>query len=238
MGRAENPVRNLLNYAADRFLRHLPIVYVLTVIGRTADDCLAVRGLFIGDDAECFHRAAALSLQVNFETMDAPMQKAVVYLDPHEFHSTWLGNKAVYRTRMALADGAELIILAPGVKEFGEDRDIDALIRKYGYRGTAATLEAVNVNADLASDLSAAAHLIHGSSEGRFTIRLCPGHLSREEVEGVGFEYGDLKTMLTRYSPQVLHYGYNRVDAEEIFFIPNPGLGLWAYRDKLGGRNP
>jgi hypothetical protein len=238
MGRAENPVRNLLNYAADRFLRHLPIVYVLTVIGRTADGCLAVRGLFIGDDAECFHRAAALSLQVNFETMDTPMQKAVVYLDPHEFHSTWLGNKAVYRTRMALADGAELIILAPGVKEFGEDRDIDALIRKYGYRGTPATLEAVNVNADLASDLSAAAHLIHGSSEGRFTIRLCPGHLSREEVEGVGFEYGDLKTMLTRYSPQALHYGYNRVDGEEIFFIPNPGLGLWAYRGKLGGRNP
>jgi len=236
MGRAENPVRNLLNYAADRFLRHLPIVYVLTVIGRTADDCLAVRGLFIGDDAECFHRAAALSLKVNFETMDAPMQKAVVYLDPHEFHSTWLGNKAVYRTRMALADGAELIVLAPGVKEFGEDRDIDALIRKYGYRGTPATLEAVNVNADLASDLSAAAHLIHGSSEGRFTIRLCPGHLSREEVEGVGFEYGDLKSMFMRYSPQVLHYGYNRVDGEEIFFIPNPGLGLWAYRGKLGGR--
>jgi hypothetical protein len=236
MGRAENPVRNLLNYAADRFLRHLPIVYVLTVIGRTADDCLAVRGLFIGDDAECFHRAAALSLKVNFETMDAPMHKAVVYLDPHEFHSTWLGNKAVYRTRMALADGAELIVLAPGVKEFGEDRDIDALIRKYGYRGTPATLEAVNVNADLASDLSAAAHLIHGSSEGRFTIRLCPGHLSREEVEGVGFEYGELKSMFRRYSPQVLHYGYNRVDGEEIFFIPNPGLGLWAYRGKLGGR--
>jgi nickel-dependent lactate racemase len=237
MGRAENPVRNILNYASDCFLRHLPIVYVLTVVGRTADERLAVRGLFIGDDVECFHRAAALSLKVNFERMDAPMQKAVVYLDPHEFHSTWLGNKAVYRTRMALADGAELIILAPGVKEFGEDRGIDALIRKYGYRGTPATLEAVNANADLASDLSAAAHLIHGSSEGRFTIRLCPGHLSKEEVEGVGFEYGDLKTMLTRYSPQVLHYGYNRVDGEEIFFIPNPGLGLWAYRAKLLGRN-
>ncbi len=118
MGRAENPVRNVLNYASDRFLRHLPIVYVLTVVGRTADDGLAVRGLFIGDDAECFHRAAALSLQVNFETLDAPIRKAVVYLDPHEFHSTWLGNKAIYRTRMALADGAELIILAPGVKIF------------------------------------------------------------------------------------------------------------------------
>ena len=235
MGRAENPVRNILNYASDRFLRHLPIVYVLTVVGRATDERLAMRGLFIGDDIECFHRAAALSLKVNFETLETPIQKAVAYLDPHEFHSTWLGNKAIYRTRMALADGAELIILAPGIREFGEDRTIDALIRKYGYRGTPATLEAVKANADLANDLSAAAHLIHGSSEGRFTIRLCPGHLTKEEVEGVGFEYGDLATMLTRYNPQTLRYGNNRVQGEEMFFISNPGLGLWACRGKLLG---
>ena len=232
MGRAENPVRNVLNYASDRFLRDLPLVYVLTVIGR-ADDRLAVRGLFVGDDVECFHRAAALSLKVNFETLAAPIQKAVVYLDPLEFHSTWLGNKAIYRTRMALADNAELIILAPGVQKFGEDAAIDALIRKYGYRGTPATLEAVGANADLADDLSAAAHLIHGSSEGRFAIRWCPGHLSKEEVEGVGFEYGNLKNMLTRYNPQELRHGFNRVDGAEVFFIPNPGLGLWACRGKL-----
>ena len=232
MGRAENPVRHVLNYAADRFLRHLPVVYVLTVIGRAADKGLPVRGLFIGDDAECFHRAAALSLKVNFETLDQPIRKAVVYLDAHEFHSTWLGNKAIYRTRMALADGAELIILAPGVRSFGEDPAIDALIRKYGYHGTPATLEAVNANGDLASELGAAAHLIHGSSEGRFAIRWCPGHLSKKEVEGVGFEYGDLKTMLSRYNPQTLRYGHNQIDGEGIFFISNPGLGLWAYRDK------
>jgi len=233
MGRAENPVRNVLNYASDRFLRHLPIVYALTVVGRAADDGLAVRGLFIGDDAECFHRAAALSLRVNFEILDAPIRKAVVYLDPQEFHSTWLGNKAIYRTRMALADGAELIIVAPGVKGFGEDAAIDALIRKYGYRGTPATLDAVDANADLASDLGAAAHLIHGSSEGRFTIRWCPGQLTKDEIEGVGFKFGDLKTMLTRYNPQKLSHGYNRVDGEDVFFIPNPGLGLWAYGGKL-----
>jgi len=233
MGRADNPVRNVLNYASDRFLRHLPIVYVLTVVGRTADDQLAVRGLFIGDDAECFHRAAALSLKVNFEILDAPIRKAVVYLDPHEFHSTWLGNKAIYRTRMALADGAELIILAPGVRGFGEDPAIDGLIRKYGYRGTPATLAAVKANADLAGDLSAAAHLIHGSSEGRFTIRWCPGGLSKEEVEGVGFEFGDLNAMLARYDLQKLRHGHNWVEGEDVFFIPNPGLGLWAYRGRL-----
>jgi nickel-dependent lactate racemase len=149
MGRADNPVRSVLNYANEHFLCHLPIVYVLTVVGRRADGGLAVRGLYIGDDIECFHLAAELSLKVNFEMLDEPIKKAVVYLDPHEFHSTWLGNKAVYRTRMALADEAELVVLAPGVKEFGEDKTIDILIRKYGYRGAPATLEAVNAHADL-----------------------------------------------------------------------------------------
>jgi len=233
MGRAHNPVRNMLNYASDHFLHHLPIVYVLTVVGRRTDGGLALRGLFIGDDVECFELAAALSLKVNFEMLDEPIRKAVVYLDPEEFHSTWLGNKAIYRTRMALADGADLIVLAPGVKEFGEDRTIDALIRKYGYRGTPATLEAVETHADIAADLSAAAHLIHGSSEGRFNITWCPGHLSKAEVEGVGYRYGDLDSMLARYDPTKLTEGYNRVDGEEIFFIGNPGLGLWAHCDRF-----
>ena len=233
MGRAQNPVRNVLNYASDHFLKHLPIVYVLTVIGSRAEGGLAVRGLFIGDDVECFNLASELSLKVNFEMLDEPIKKAVVYLDPREFHSTWIGNKAIYRTRMALADDAELIILGPGVKEFGEDKEIDKLIRKYGYHGTPATLEAVAANADLASDLSAAAHLIHGSSEGRFKITWCPGYLSKVEVECAGFSFGDLKAMLEVYDPKKLSHGTNQVNGEAVFFIGNPGLGLWAHRNRF-----
>lgn len=235
MGRAENPVRHVLNYASEKFLKGLPIVYVLTVVGVTANGQSVLRGLFIGDDIECFRRAADLSLRVNFVMLDRPISKAVVYLDPREYHSTWLGNKAIYRTRMALSDGADLVILAPGVKQFGEDRRIDALIRKYGYRGTSATLAAVEKNADLGNELGAAAHLIHGSSEDRFSITWCPGHLTREEVEGVGFHYGDLPAMLSRYDPAELRPGPNIVDGEEIFFISNPGLGLWAYRGRFEG---
>ncbi len=238
MGRAENPVRAVLNYASDRFLRQVPIVYVQTVIGRRSDGTLAVRGLFIGDDQECFLRAAELSVKVNFETVDEPIRKAVVYLDPHEYHSTWIGNKAVYRTRMGLADDAELIIMAPGVREFGEDHTIDGLIRKYGYRGTPATIAAVEANPDLASELGAAAHLIHASSEGRFKITWCPGQLSREEIEGVGFSYGDLSEMLERYDPDKLTHGYNKVNGEEIFFIANPALGLWAHHSRLTSSQP
>jgi len=238
MGRAINPVRNVLNRACDEFLRQVPIVYVQTVVGRAKDGGLAVRGLYIGDDLECFLEAAELSLKVNFEMLDKPIKKAVVYLDPQEFHSTWIGNKAIYRTRMALADGAELIVLGPGVKEFGEDKGIDAMIRKYGYHGTPATLQAVNENADLAANLSAAAHLIHGSSEGRFKIVWCPAKLSREEIEGVGFAYGELQAMTKRYDPEKLRDGWNQVNGEEIFFVANPGLGLWAHRSRFESATP
>jgi nickel-dependent lactate racemase len=233
MGRADNPVRRVLNYASDKFARRLPIVYVQTVVAKNERGGLAVRGLFVGDDAECFQRAAELSLKVNFVMLDGQIRKAVVYLDPAEFKSTWLGNKSIYRTRMALADHAELIVLAPGVREFGEDPTIDKLIRKYGYVGTPAVLEAVKKNADLAANLSAAAHLIHGSSEGRFNITYCPGHLSKEEIEGVNFRFGDLEQMMKRCNPATMTDGSNVIDGEEVFFISNPALGLWAYHGRF-----
>ncbi|MCB0294548.1 MAG: D-mannonate epimerase, partial [Calditrichaeota bacterium] len=234
MGRADTPVRRVLNYASEHFASALPIVYVLTVVGRKDDGTLAVRGLFIGDDEACFLKACELSLAVNFEVLSEPLDKVVVYLDPREYKSTWLGNKSIYRTRMAIADGGELVVLAPGLKEFGEDARIDQLIRKYGYLTTPEILEAVDRNEDLRDNLSAAAHLIHGSSENRFTITYCPGSLSRKEIESVNFNYADLNEMLQKYSPQALHDGLNTLpNGEHIFYISNPALGLWAYKGKL-----
>jgi nickel-dependent lactate racemase len=227
MGRADNPVRSVLNYAADRFARHLPIVHALTV--NAADG----GGLFIGDDRECFERACRLSLGLNVKLLDRPIRRAVVYLNPKEFHSTWLGNKAIYRLRMAIADGGELIVLAPGVERFGEDPSIDSLIRKYGYAGTAAIRRATREHGDLAQNLSAAAHLIHGSSEGRFTITYCPGHLTEQEIRAVGFDYAPLDAMLERYNPSKLKEGCNDCAGEEVFFVPNPAVGLWAHRERF-----
>ena len=234
MGKADNPVRSLLNYAAEMFLNHLPIIYVHTVIGRDDDGKLVVRGLFIGDDAEVFSLASELSLKVNFNILENPLKKVVVYLDPAEYKSTWLGNKSIYRTRMAMADNGELIILAPGLKEFGEDKEIDRLIRKYGYRGTPETLRSLKGNEELNKNLSAAAHLIHGSSEGRFKITYCPGILTQREIESVNFQYHDIKDMMKKYNPKNLKDGFNQVnDNEEIFYISNPALGLWASKERL-----
>ncbi len=165
--------------------------------------------------------------------LDNPLKKVVVYLDPHEFKSTWLGNKSIYRTRMAMADGGELIVLAPGLKEFGEDKEIDRLIRKYGYVGTDRVLQLVEENEELRSNLSAAAHLIHGSSEGRFNITYCPGHMTQQEIESVNFEYADLNKMMNQYDPGKLKDGFNTVDGEEVFFISNPAMGLWSWEKRF-----
>jgi len=232
MGRADTPVRQVLNYACDHFAKHLPIVYVLTVVGATRSGPVT-RGLFIGDDIECFHKACELALKVNFTMLDEPLKKVVVYLDPEEFKSTWLGNKSIYRTRMAMADGGELIVLAPGLKEFGEDKGIDKLIRKYGYVGTDRVLQLTRDNEDLRSSLGAAAHLIHGSTEGRFTVTYCPGSLTKQEIESVNMQYADLQTMLAKYDPKKLNNGFNKVAGEDIFYISNPGLGLWSTRARF-----
>jgi nickel-dependent lactate racemase len=247
MGRTDTPVRAVLDYASEHFARNLPIVYLLTVRARHIPSPptplpegewgsrLVTRGLYAGDDRACFERGAALCRQVNLDRLERAPRKMVVYLDPLEFKSTWLGNKAIYRTRMAIADAGELVVLAPGVRTFGEDATIDRLIRLFGYRGTPTTLAKVRTEPELAANLSAAAHLIHGSSEGRFTITYCPGHLSRAEIEGVGFRYGELSAMMGRYDPHRLRDGWNQLaDGEEVYFISNPALGLWGAADRFG----
>lgn len=234
MGRADTPLRKILNYAQDNFCQHLPLLYVLTVVGSDPDGNLVTRGLFIGDDVECFEKASELSAEVNFQQLDEEFDKVVVYLDPQEFHSTWLGNKAIYRTRMAIADGGELIVLGPKVKTFGEDAQIDALIRKYGYRTTPEIMKFMDDNEDLQNNLSAVAHLMHGSSENRFKITYCPGELTQEEIEGVGYTYGELDEMLGRYKIDERQNGWHETDAgERFYYVSNPALGLWAHKSRI-----
>jgi nickel-dependent lactate racemase len=237
LGRADNPVREVLQHAAEGPGRGLPVVYLLTVRARDASGRLVTRGLFAGDDAACFRHGAELCRRVNLDVLERAPRKVVVYLDPLEYRSTWLGNKAVYRTRMAIAGGGELVVLAPGVRTFGEDPAIDLLVRTFGYRGTPATLEAVRTRPELAANLSAAAHLIHGSSEGRFAITYCPGHLEPGEIEKVGYQFGELDTMLRRYPPDRLKDGWNTLPGgEEVFYVSNPALGLWCTADRFEGR--
>ena len=228
LGTTDNPVRAVLNRASEIAAPRLPLLYILTVVSPDSAGKLKIRGIFAGDDIECFRQAAALAREVNFTTLPERLKKVVVWLDPEEFKSTWLGNKSIYRTRMAIADDGELVVLAPGVKTFGEDPAIDRLIRKYGYRTTPEILAFTESSDDLKENLSAAAHLIHGSPENRFRVTYAAGHLSREEVESVGYGFGEIDKLMKRYNPESLQTGFHRLpDGEEFYFISNPATGLW-----------
>jgi len=229
MGRDFSPVRRVFDYAEENFIAHIPLMYVLTVTTNKGDD-VSIHGLYIGRKRELFENAVSLSQEMNLTHMSQPLEKVVVYLDPREFKSTWLGNKAVYRTRMAIADGGELIILAPGIKKFGEDEENDRLIRKYGYVGRENVLKLVEENDDLKGNLSVAAHLIHGSSDGRFSITYCTKEVGKEEINGVNFKYIPYDEAAAKYDPAKLVDGFNTLDnGEKIFYISNPALGLWIW---------
>ncbi len=235
MGKDHTPVRRIFDYAMEHFLKDRPVLFVLTVCTAPGGH-IRTHGLFISPDRACLDAAVKLSQEKNIDFVPRGLQKCVVYLNPEEFRTTWLGNKAVYRTRMAMADGGELIVLAPGVSRFGEDTQVDALIARYGYRGRLRTLEEFRKeeNADLRGSMSAAAHLIHGSSDGRFTITYAVKSISQKAIEAVGYAAADYDTMCRRYDPHTLQYGYNALpDGEEIYFIPNPALGLWINSERF-----
>lgn len=233
LGRADTPLRQILNHAQDQFCKDLPLLYALTVIEQMPDGTLHTRGLYIGDDHDTFFQAAELSRQVNITHLERAPRHVVAYLDPSEFKSTWLGNKAIYRTRLAIADGGRLTVLGPAVREFGEDPEIDSLIRKYGYRTKQEVMQAVAENADLAANPSAAAHLIHGSHENRFEVVYGAGQLTAQEIRSVNYSVGDINELMNRYDVSKLDDGWHTdSDGSEFYFIRNPALGMWRASSK------
>jgi nickel-dependent lactate racemase len=237
LGNLVTPVRACFNRAEDDYLGKLPDFYVQVVLARNQNDQLVHTGVYIGDDLETYLAAARQSREENITVFDEPVQKIVCVMQGDEFFSTWVANKAVYRTRMALADGGELVVIAPGLKRFGEQPEVDAFIRKYGYVGTKRVMELYAQNADMQDLAHATAHLIHGSSEDRFTITYAPGHLTKDEIETVNFQYTDMAEAIARYRPSQRKQGWNTDrDGKRFYFIPTPSAGLWATREKLFNR--
>jgi hypothetical protein len=232
MGRCDTPLRKILNRAADLFLTQRPVVYVLTVVESTPDHGPVVRGLYVGDDHSVFTTAGELSSQVNCFRIDEAPKKIVVWMDPSKYKKTWVANKSIYRTRMAIADGGTLVVIAPGVARFGEHDDVDGLIRKYGYRTTPEVIDMVAKNADLRGNLSTAAHLMHASPEDRFRVEYCTNKLSATELESVGYFHGDPEAAIREYQMESIQDGWNTsANGERFYFIRNAGLGLWMHRN-------
>lgn len=231
LGRINTPVRRVLDYAEEHFLKDVPLYYAMTVIGE-AEGKPAVKGFYLDNCRSAFEAAAKLSQRINFEFVDRPMKKVVAYMDPEEFRTTWVGNKAIYRTRMMMADDGELIVLAPGIEAFGEDREVDDLITRYGYQDTKGALALV-ASGPLAQNRGVAAHMMHSSPDGRFKVTYGLERMSRDKAAKGRIHFEDCGMLVKKYDPGRLKPGINWVDGEEVYFIPNPALGLWALRDRL-----
>jgi nickel-dependent lactate racemase len=237
LGRLITPLRACFNWAEEKLLGHLPDVYLQVVMRRDPANRLVTSGIYVGDDLETYLAAARASRAQNITVFDEPVSKVVAVMQADEFRSTWVANKAVYRTRLAIGNGGELLIIAPGLERFGEQEGVERLIRKYGYTGRDRILDLYRKNDDLQQLAHGAAHLVHGSSDGRFTIRYAPGHLSKADIEQVGFEYADLGETLARYPPNRMNEGWNTMpDGERVFFISTPSAGLWATKTRMGDR--
>ncbi|SES09732.1 lactate racemase domain-containing protein [Corynebacterium cystitidis] len=237
LGNLLTPVRACFNYAEEKFLSHLPDVYFQVVMDYNDKGVLEHTGVYVGDDLDTYFDAARASKEQNITVFDEAPKKIVAYMDKDEFRATWVANKAVYRTRMAVADGGELLVIAPGVIRFGEQPEVDDLIRKYGYLSQEETIKKYWDAEDMQDIPHGTAHLPHGSSEGRFTIRYAPGGLTQEEIESVGYAYMDVNEALERYNPETMKDGYNTMpDGEVVYFISTPSAGLWSTREKLEQR--
>jgi nickel-dependent lactate racemase len=236
LGRLITPLRACYNRAQEQYLSHLPDFFFEVVMAYDDQGELQHIGAFVGDDLDTYLNAAKLSRERNI-TIVPPLKKVVAVMQGNEFYSTWVANKAIYRTRMAMADGGELLIIAPGLKRFGEQEEVDKLIRAYGYSGTENVMKLWRTEPVLQDLTHGTAHLIHGSSEGRFKITYAPGHLSKEEVESVCFGYADLAETLKRYDPAKMKTGFNTMpDGEEVYYISTPSAGLWSTKEKIEDR--
>lgn len=235
LGRDHTPVREIFDYAFEHFLSERPVLFVLTVC-TVPERETCMHGLFIGTTRRTFEAAVALAQKRNLTFLPHGLKKCVAYLDPREFRSTWVGNKAIFRTTMAMEDGGELLILAPGLESFGEDAAIDSLLRRYGYCGRENIMRQFEDerNTGLRENMSAVAHILQSSVEGRFRVvyAVPPGMVSA--VRSVGFEAVEYSRAAARYDPAALQPGAQTMpDGEQIYYIQNPALGLWVDQNRF-----
>jgi len=238
IGNLDTPVRKIMDYAEQMELLKTPVFHILTVVGADRDSGISekqkLKGIFAGTKRPCFELAAEYSQKINIINTK-PYNHVVAYLDAKRYKSTWLANKGIYRARSIVKDGGKLTVIAPGVMKFGEDKEIDIVIRKLGYRGSKIVRKEVSNNATYQKCLSAAAHCIHGSSEERFTIEYAPGGISQTDIEKAGYSYVDENLAKKQLVPNSKKEGeYKHANGDTYYFIPEPAIGLWLPEESMG----
>lgn len=123
IGVKETAVRRVIHRAAEFVTK--PITCISMVMQGQA-----FHGLYIGSYKEAWSAAADLSAQLNIVWVDKPFQR-VLSMPAPMYDELWTAGKAMYKTEPAIADGGEVIIYAPNLKEVSLTHG--TLIEQVGY---------------------------------------------------------------------------------------------------------
>jgi nickel-dependent lactate racemase len=87
-------------------------------------------GLFAGTPESAWDRASELSRQLHITYQERPF-RTVVSCAPDMYDELWVGGKAMYKLEPVVADGGELILYAPHIRELSAAHG--AIIERVGY---------------------------------------------------------------------------------------------------------
>jgi nickel-dependent lactate racemase len=110
IGVRETAVRKAIELAASR------------VECNTSAFCLVtskagLHGMFWGDVQNAWRQATVLSSEVHIKWCEKPYQR-VLSVIPERYDDVWTGAKGMYKVEPVLADGGEVVLLAPHITEF------------------------------------------------------------------------------------------------------------------------
>ncbi len=123
-GVKDNPVRRVINRSAS--LVHVPTLCFAFVV----DHDHTIPALFIGAPQEAWNRAADCSEKIHIKFVDKPY-KQILGIAPPIYDDIWVAGKVMYKHEPIIADGGEVIIYAPHVKEISHTHGAE--ISKVGY---------------------------------------------------------------------------------------------------------
>jgi len=121
IGAGYTPVRAVIDRAAS-------LVTVPTACFALVVTPEGLAGLYFGPPREAWERAAALSSQRHIVWVDQPFQRVLSVMPPM-YADLWTAGKGMYKIEPAVADGGEVVIYAPHIREvsFTHGHLIDAI---------------------------------------------------------------------------------------------------------------
>lgn len=232
------PLRQCLFWADKNcWPANLPRLDIAVVWGDNFRNERSPIGFYAGVGEEAYLQAALLSRQHNVTVVEEGLQRVVAFFPGLRFASLWDVQQLLPRLAMCLADGGELILLAPGIERLAADDAPLAVYRRTGYLGAAELRERQRTDPELGNEPWLATHLLNGSTNGRSKIYHALDGIDAETLRALNLWPMELEETLFRYRPAKAKAGWNITnEGEKFFFIPDPTAGLWSTKKRLMNR--